>query len=101
HQPAVEERRADGVVLAGELNALLQRACGVTRLEPDVPESAVEVLGGGVRPAAAGIPFSGKKGEQVDVRARSELAATVAAGRDQGERDGVGAGNLGEDGAEQ
>ena len=100
-QPAVEQRGPDGVVLARELDALLQRARRVAGLEPDVPEGAVELLGDRVRPRAAGIAFAGEQRKEVDVRARSELASAVATGRDQRERYGVGTGDLREDGAEQ
>src|SRR6185295_6757126 len=43
-EPSVEERGADGVVLAGELDALVQRARGVARFQPGIPETPVELL---------------------------------------------------------
>src|SRR5260370_39792 len=44
NEPPVEERGADGVVLTGRLETLLERARGVARFEPGVPEGAVEAL---------------------------------------------------------
>src|SRR5205807_1692033 len=44
-EPTVQERGADGVVLPGELDALLERPRGVPGFEAGVPEGAVELFG--------------------------------------------------------
>src|SRR5256712_271695 len=100
-QAAVEQRRADGVVLARELDALVQRARRVPGFQTGVPERAMQVLRDEVGAGAPRLPLAGQEREEIDVRARRQLAPAVAAGRHERERNGVGAGKLRDDRLEQ
>jgi len=98
-QARVEQRRANGVVLARRLQAAFQRARGEARLEAGIPERAVELLGDLLRSI---VLFFGEQREQVDVRARRQLAPAIAARRDESQRrpsllGGDGAKQLGDD----
>src|SRR5205823_8822022 len=92
---------ADGVVLARELDALVERARGVPGFETGVPERAMQVLGDEVRARTLRLPVAGQEGEEIDVRARRQLAPAVPAGRYQRERNALGTGKLREDRYEQ
>src|SRR6185503_9719198 len=75
-----EERGADGDVAGSGLDAALDGAHAVADLEADVPEAADQAL---ERLALRGARLLREQDEEVDVRAREELAAAVAAGRDE------------------
>ena len=67
-QAAVEQRRADGVVLARELDGLVQRARRVPGFETGVPERAMQVLRDEVRAGASRLPLAGQEREEIDER---------------------------------
>ena len=84
-QPAVEKRRARGVIVARQGEGFLQRAGAEAGFQPRVPKGAMEALRHRFR---AGLPrgvrfLRRQKGEEVDVGARGQLAPPIAAGRDQ------------------
>ncbi len=99
-EPPVEERGADGVVLTGRLETLLERARGVARFEAGVPEGAVEALGDQLRAGPEGF-LLGEQSEQIDVGARRQLAPPVSAGGHQRQRRLGPRLRLGADGLEQ
>ncbi len=91
-QPGVHQRGFVFLVGLGLLDAFGDRAAGVADLEAHVPEQVKHVLDEFLQ--RLGQIFGGpwQQEEQVDVRARVEQGAAVAAGGDQ--RDGEGAPSL-------
>ena len=75
----LEQRRADGHVRLGLADALVDRARGVADLEPHVPEAIEDRLGDRLAPRGL---LVGQQEQQIDVGARRQHAAAVAAGRD-------------------
>ena len=76
----LEQRGADGHVLARRLQRLVYRARRVPDLQPKVPEHVEDVFRDALRPGGL---LPGKEEEQVDVGMRRKRAAPVAADRDQ------------------
>ena len=80
-QARLDERRRDADVGRALALAVVDRAHRVADFEPDVPEEREEALD-------AGFGFDDfalrQQDQDVDVRARVQLAATVAADRDAG-----------------
>src|SRR5262249_34113762 len=78
----VEKRCLHLEVLGGEIDAVLQAADGVADLEIGVDEGVEDLLVDGLD---VWIEAAGEEEEQVDVRARVELAAAVPALGDDGQ----------------
>jgi hypothetical protein len=79
-QPRLEERRHNADVADAFLGALRQCAHTVADLESDVPQERHQPLDRGT---ALRVGLGGREQQHVDVRAGMELAAAVAAHRDQ------------------
>jgi hypothetical protein len=79
-QPAVEQRGADGVLFARELDALVESTGRITSLEAGVPKRAVQRLR---HRLGLWVPLRREQRQEVDVRARGELAPSVPAGSHQ------------------
>ena len=75
-QAGVEQRRADGHVGARQPHALIDGARGVPDLEAEIPEQIEHVFGDALAPGGLLI---GKQEQEIDVRARRQHAAAVAA----------------------
>ena len=80
-QACVEERGADGHVGARQPHALIDGAGGVPDFEAEIPEEIEHVLGNALAPGGL---LVGKQEQKIDVRARREHAAAVAALGDHG-----------------
>ena len=78
-QPRLQDRRADRHVGARLPNALVDRARGVADLQPHVPQRIENRFGDALAPGGL---LVGKDKEKIDVGARREQAAAVAADRD-------------------
>ena len=74
----LEQRGADGHVGLGLADALVDRARRVADLEPHVPQAIENALGDRLAPRGL---LVGQQEQQIDVGARREQAAAVAAGR--------------------
>ncbi len=74
----LQKRRANGEILLRQLDALLHRAGRVADLETEVPEAIDEKLGHLLEIGGSLVVV---QEEQIDVRARCQLASTVAADR--------------------
>ena len=72
----IEQRGADGHVGARQPHALIDGAGGVADLEAEIPQEIEHVLGNALAPGGLLI---GKQEEKIDVRARREHAAAIAA----------------------
>ncbi len=72
--------------LAWRMHSFTERV-GMADLEADVPQAIEDRLGDGLAPGGL---FVGKQEEQVDIRARRQQAAAVAAGGDHGHALGFG-----------
>ena len=72
-------RGADGHVRLGLADALVDRARGVADLESHVPQAIEDRLGDRLAPGGL---LVGQQEQQIDVGARRQQAAAVAAGRD-------------------
>ena len=75
-QARVEQRGADGHVGARQPHALIDGARGVADLEAEIPEQIEHVLGDALAPGGL---LVGKQEEEIDVRARRQHAAAIAA----------------------
>ena len=75
----LQQPGADGHVGLGLPDALADRARGVADLEPHVPQAIEDRLGDGFAPCRLLVR---KQEQQIDVRARRQHAAAVAAGGD-------------------
>ena len=75
----LQQRRAHGHVGLGLADALVDRARGMADLEPGVPQAIEDGLGDGFAP---GRLLVGKQKQQIDVGARRQHAAAIAAGGD-------------------
>ena len=80
-QARIEQRGADGHVGMAEAHALIDVARGVADLEAEIPEQIEHVLGDALAPGGL---LVGKQEKQIDVGARREQAAAIAALRDDG-----------------
>ena len=80
-QPRIEQRGADGHVGMAEAHALIDIARGVADLEAEIPEQIEHVFGDALAPGGL---LVGKQEQQVDVGARREQPAPIAALRDDG-----------------
>ena len=75
-QPRIEQRGADGHVGMAEAHALIDIARGVADLEAEIPEQIEHVFGDALAPGGL---LVGKQEQQVDVGARREQPASIAA----------------------
>ena len=82
-EPAVEERGADGVVLARQLDALFERARRIAGFEAGIPKRAVQLFRDDV---GRGILLLRQEREQIHVRPRRQLSPSVPAGRHHRQR---------------
>ncbi len=78
-QPRLEQRRADRHVGARLTDALVDRARRVPDLEAEIPQRIEHRLGDALAPGGLLI---GKQKQEIDVGARRQQAAAIAADRD-------------------
>ena len=83
----IEQRRAHGDVGGAHLDALVDGARGVADLEAEIPQHVEDVLGDALSP---GRLLVGEQKKQIDVGARRQQAAPVAARRHDGHALGIG-----------
>ena len=76
-----EKAGADGHVRLGLADAFVDRARGVADFEPHVPQAIEQRFGDRLAPGGL---FVGQQKQQIDVGARRQQAAAIAAGRDHG-----------------
>ena len=76
NQAGVEQRGADGHVGMAETHALIDVARGVADLEAQVPEQIEHVLGDALAPRGL---LVGQQEQEIDIRARREQPAAIAA----------------------
>ena len=75
-QPRIEQRGADGHVGMAEAHALVDVARGVADLEAEIPQQIEHVFGDALAPGGL---LVGQQKQEIDVGARREQAAAVAA----------------------
>ena len=80
-QAGVEQRGANGHVGVGQPHALIDVAGGVADLEAEIPEQIEHVFGDALAPGGL---LVGQQEQEIDVRARRQHAAAVAALRHHG-----------------
>ena len=78
----LEQAGADGHVRLGQPHAVVDRAGGVADLQAEIPQHVEHVLD---HLLAMGRPLVGQQEQQVDVGTGRQLAAAIAADRDQGQ----------------
>ena len=84
-----QDRRADGDVQLGQAHAFGKAARGMADLQPQVPQHVENEFDDAFAPGGL---LEGAHEQKVDVRARRQLAAAIAAGGDDG--DALGAGRV-------
>ena len=84
---ALQDRGPDGHVGLGMADALVDRTRGMADLEPHVPKGIQDRLGDGFAP---GRLLVGKQEQEIDVGARRQHAAAIAAGGDDRHALGLG-----------
>ena len=77
-----QNRRADRDVLFGEADAFGERSRRVADLQAQIPQHVEDEFDDALAP---GRLLEGTHKQQIDVRARRQLAAAIAAGRDDGD----------------
>ena len=86
-EASVEDRRADGDVGVGELDALIDGARGVADLLPHIPKQVEHVLDDALAPRRL---LVGKHEQEIDVGPGRQHAAAVATGGNHGHALGIG-----------
>ncbi len=82
----LQKAGADGHVRLGLADAFIDGARGVADFEPHVPQAIEQGLGDRLAPGGL---FVGQQKQQIDVGARRQQAAAIAAGRDDGDALGL------------